>query len=453
MLSPRAACQAALSDLMGALPMPHALLTESFCKRLLREAKDLPAGAAIDYFSIDTKKLSLRVRGPSEQYRNGLLSWRFVYRFDRKQVPLTFGHYPTWSSAEVHAKARRAQVILDEKRDPRAVLFPRLEPSSIVTAKPAIDTVQAMFRRYAAEKLSEKSNSHRINTVGYFERHVLKAWDGLDVHSLTKRAASDLIQTVKTENGPIAANRLATALSAWGSFMVDAGVLDVSPFIRLPKSPEQERQRSLVKIREDGTLDLDEIIWVWRAAVRLGGPPGRFVQLLCTTPFRRDEAAKLERGEVTEGTCILPAARCKNGRRTGRDFSLQLGPMARAILMECPDTGRFYFSKSGKRPLSGFARIKEDIDKLILAMRGRPLSPAWCFHDLRRALRTALSGLKVDDAIGEAVLNHLPEKLLRTYTINSLATEKRQALRLWSDYFSAALANPHFNAAELEAAE
>jgi integrase len=415
----------------------HRSLTETFCKRRTVRA----ALQITDYYDTRLANLSLRLTPPSKQHRSGLLTWRFGFRVNGKKGVVTVGRYPAWSADAALLKGRKLQVMVDEGKDPREASGLPRKP---IAASPAtIDVVAKMFRRYAAERLSEKSDSHRINTVGYFERHVLKAWDGRDVRSLTKRDASDLIQTVKTENGPVAANRLATALVTWGAFMTDVGVLDASPFVRLPKTAEQERQRSLVTIREDGALDLGEIVAVWRAAERLGGPAGRFVRLLVTTAVRRDEAAQLPRTEVNleEGTWILPAARCKTGRRAGRDFLIPLSLMARAVLMECPDVGPYYFSKTGKRPISGFAHIKESIDDIILEMRGLPLSPAWCFHDLRRTVRTALSGLKVDDAVGEAVLNHLPQKLLRTYAINSLAAEKRQALTLWSDRLDAALAS------------
>jgi Arm DNA-binding domain len=233
--------------------MPHASLTEAYFHR---EARDLPTGVAIDYFSIDTKKLSLRVRGPSEQYRKGLLSWRFVYRFDGKQIPLTFGHYPTWPSAEAHAKARRLQVILDEKRDPRAVLFPQPEPLPAPVVQPSADTVRAMFARYEVE-LDNKSNNYRRNVTGFFNNYILPAWSERDIHSLTKREIVDLRKVVKTKSGPVAANRFGTATSAWFTFLVREGVLEVSLASKLPRTEERPREQVLTE---------PQLVRVWRAA-------------------------------------------------------------------------------------------------------------------------------------------------------------------------------------------
>jgi hypothetical protein len=62
------------------------------------------------------------------------------------------------------------------------------------------------------------------------------------------------------------------------------------------------------------------------------------------------------------------------------------------------------------------------------------LNAAWTLHDLRRTVRTGLGGLGAAPHVGEAILNHLPAKLIRTYDKNKYEPEKRQALDLWADH-------------------
>ena len=55
----------------------------------------------------------------------------------------------------------------------------------------------------------------------------------------------------------------------------------------------------------------------------------------------------------------------------------------------------------------------------------------WVVHDLRRAVRTGIDQLGTPPHICEAVLNHLPPKLVRTYNLNTYENEKRKALSAW----------------------
>jgi hypothetical protein len=269
--------------------MPHASLSESYCARLLRAVAALPAGAEVDYFSTTTPKLSLRARGPSKQHRHGLLSWRFAYRYAGEQIVLTFGGYPTWTSAMAHAKARKAQVLLDEKQNPRAILYPN--PAASTATLPPVDTGKMMFERYDDAVLSSKSNAHRANTIGYFRRHILPLCGERGVKEVTRREIVDLIDGVARTRGPITANRLSAAISAWLNFLVGDGILDVSPAGRLRKSEEKPRERCLSEA---------ELVTVWQAADQLGGPHGRFIKLLIATLARRDEAAGLPFREIGE---------------------------------------------------------------------------------------------------------------------------------------------------------
>jgi len=58
---------------------------------------------------------------------------------------------------------------------------------------------------------------------------------------------------------------------------------------------------------------------------------------------------------------------------------------------------------------------------------------------LRRTVRTGLGALGIEPHISEAVINHLPPKLVRTYDTNTYLKEKRAALDLWASEFDVAL--------------
>jgi hypothetical protein len=88
--------------------------------------------------------------------------------------------------------------------------------------------------------------------------------------------------------------------------------------------------------------------------------------------------------------------------------------------------GRELIFGSGKGGYSGWSKSKAEMDEVV------KLKKPWTLHDLRRTGRTGLGILGVAPHIAEAVLNHLPPKLMRTYDKNKYEREKREALDLWA---------------------
>ena len=78
-------------------------------------------------------------------------------------------------------------------------------------------------------------------------------------------------------------------------------------------------------------------------------------------------------------------------------------------------------------------KAKINIDKVA------KLQAPWTIHDLRRTVRTGLGMLGVLPHVAEAVLNHLPAKLIRTYDRNTYAAEKKAALDAWANHLEATI--------------
>ena len=410
--------------------MPRASLTKTFCERT-----NYKPGVTTTYFDDRTTGLALRTSPPSRHHKHGLKVWRFEYRYGGRPLVITIGRWPAWSSEEAHAFANKARVCLDNNQDPAAVLRPATEIATQAAPVPA-DTVSAMFRRYAASRLSELSDAHRINVASFFRRYAIPAWGERGVGTLQRREIVDLLNDIKNAGNPISANRAAGHISAFFSWLIEQGILTAdSPAVRLPKSKETPRSR---------VLSLDELALIWRAADQLRGPVGRFVQLLAVTLTRRDEAAGLLRTEIDGDAWLLPAARNK----PKRDFLITLPPLAREVLDKCPDTGPYFFSMTGRRPLSGFARAKAAIDAAIIKLQGpgQPPLPHWTFHDFRRSV-SHLAELKIDDTVIERLLNHKMAKLAGTYNCYDYREPKAEALQKWNDCLASHITNLEMRAA------
>ena len=92
------------------------------------------------------------------------------------------------------------------------------------------------------------------------------------------------------------------------------------------------------------------------------------------------------------------------------------------------------FGRTRAGGFSGWSKSKDDFDKVV------KLKEPWTVHDLRRTVRTGLGELGIQPHIAEAVLNHIPPKLIRTYDRNKYESEKRAALDQWATHLKSVVA-------------
>ena len=189
------------------------------------------------------------------------------------------------------------------------------------------------------------------------------------------------------------------------------------------------------KARRERVLDHGELRALWAAWGVQGYPFGLMQKLLLLTAVRRAEMAEMTWAELddpeTPTRWLIPACRTKNGR----EHVVPLSRPARAILTEMPRfTGPFVFSTlGGKRPVSGFTKARDRVDKLVveLAEDEEGAIPHWTWHDLRRTARTEMARLGIADAVAERVLNHTQPGLVETYNRFRYEAEKADALERW----------------------
>ena len=203
----------------------------------------------------------------------------------------------------------------------------------------------------------------------------------------------------------------------WG---VGRGDVPVNPCDGIP-SPTADNIR-------DRTLSNPEMRAIYIATRQLSGSLGHKVRMLFHTAARLGEVADMKRSEIIGDTWVIPGARTKNGR----DHHVPLTSAALADLRSLPDNGpdAFIFSTTaGKRPSSDYTKLKAKLQDLS-GTKG------WNFHDIRRTVRTKLAELGVPEEVAERVLNHTPEKLVRTYNRHRYRGEIRDALEKWGRHLA-----------------
>ena len=374
-----------------------------------------------------------RARGLALRLRpGGSPRWVFVYRDDTGKQR----RYPIGEANPNAAEQRPDSFTLDQAqavaRDLRADVKAGREAGASIAAKQVEEIkakptlFSAIVERYLAarrpdapiEKLRMKPRSH-VECTRHLQVH-LKALHGLPLEAI-ERAHIDAELEKIGNVAAVTADKVRSTLSAMYVWAISKGICNVNPVAgTMALSEYKPRERA---------LDDAELAAVWRAAT-LDAPYGRIVRTLLLTGCRRDEIGGLRWAEIESANnsgkalIALPAERTKNGV----PHAVPLSTAALAVLATVKATEReFVFSRTD-RGFSAWSKNKTKLDKAAA------LKEPWTLHDLRRTVRTGMGKLGVQPHIAEAVLNHLPPKLVRTYDRNTYETEKRAALDLWANH-------------------
>jgi integrase len=412
-------------------------------------ALQLPAGKQ-DHIVWDDEipGFGLRLRA------GGSRSWVFQYALGDKQRRLSLGAATPESFSTVKDDGGKIKLGI---RDQAALLHAKVklgqDPAGDKTEsrKRASDTFEAIAKLY----LAEKKASTRASSYGETERHILKhakPLNGLQVAKIARRDIAGLIGTIKSNSGPVAANRVRSTLSDFFSWAMSEGVdgIENNPVLNTNKAEEVARER---------VLDDHELRAIWKHAGN--DHYGSIVKLLMMTGQRADEIASLrwsEIGKIDEkGRRIfepvelpkfvvdaidLPSNRTKNKR----PHVVPLSERAAAVLADQPrrvegdGALREFVFGIGQRGFSGWSRCKERLDDRITKDLGEPLKH-WTPHDLRRTVSTAMNDtLDVLPHVVEAILNHVSSLasgkrgVAGTYKKALYLRDRTEALKLWADH-------------------
>ena len=262
-----------------------------------------------------------------------------------------------------------------------------------------------------------------IAQVRYLNEHWADLHD-MPLSSITRADVATILATIAKDRGPVAANRGRAVLSKFFRWAIGEGLCDANPVAGTNVRDENDpRERSLSDM---------EAAAVWLAAP--DGDYGWILKLILLTGCRRAEIGDLKWSEIDfeARTITLPRERTKNHQQ----HTLPLSGPAMEILNSIPrhDGREYIFGRSGSTGFTNWSKSKEEFDRIV------NLKELWTLHDLRRTVRTGLGKLGVQPHIAEAVLNHLPPKLIRTYDRNTYAAEKRDALDKWASHLKVAVA-------------
>jgi integrase len=328
------------------------------------------------------------------------------YRHGGRQIMHSIGrHGAPWTPDTARNEARRLLGVVATGVDPCAQAL-------------AGEGFAVAIERYLERKRAALKPKSLEATELYLRKHAAPL-HGLRLDAIDRRKIAALLGQIETASGPVSRNRCRSALSAFFSWCVAEGLLELNPVQGTAKAGENGGRERV--------LTVEELCQLWRTLPQINAGFADIIRLLLLTGARRNEIGLLTWKEIDfkRGMVVLGPERTKN-RRT---HELPLSTQALAILARQPrhNSTDFVFSERGYQD---WDRAKQRLDRRL------GIAP-WTLHDLRRTCATQLGELGVQPHHIESVLNHYSGHragVAGVYQRAKYEPEMRDALRRWADH-------------------
>lgn len=373
-------------------------------------------------------------------------TWFLMVRLGNgKRTRIKLGGYPALglSAARELARAKRFETV--GGADPNALK--RETKRQAVRKRETERKLGEVLDQYERQKLSQLRHGGQARRAIDGNSGLLRAFVSRGINDIER---SDIVAAVRAhaERAPIAANRTLAFTKAFFNWCVDQEIVAANPAATI-KRPTKERTR-------DRFHTLDELIEIWVAMGDLGYPFEHLFRLLVVIPMRREELAGMPiseldlafGGDEDNAVWVLPAARTKRANA----LRVPLSPLAVSIIREAiaapdrPKDSPFVFSMTGDTSVSGYAKAKRRLDRIIHENRIEnaeaecvPLVAMlhWTIHDLRTTFSTlACEVMGADMAVTDRILNHVAtatrSKIMRIYNKSEMFEPRKRVLREWA---------------------
>ena len=395
--------------------MPAFKVTNKGIEALLRK----PRTKRIDYFDQAHAGLCLTV-GP----RGGV--WYYFRRIDGKLTRLRIGAWPEFGIRRAREAAGEFETTIAEGKHPKA----------------------QQARQMAAKRASREQDQERIvaNLVKAWEKHhfptigkrtqddyrrvlanFLDVFADQDCGSIMRGQIIRHLDSIKARS-PSQANRAAVVIRQLFAYAMDRFDLQVNAASNI-KNPSKPKARKR-------TLNREEIRVLWRACELAGYPYGHALRFALCTGQRIGEIGGMRWTDM-EGDFWANAENKPDQR-----IDLFLAGHARAILEDCPLIGTHVFTHGkvglrsdtwgGKKSGAIDRHIQPRIYEAATELEVQPIREHWTAHDLRRTVRTGLTGWAgVAPDTAERVLNHSISGLRAHYDFADYRPHVANALQAW----------------------
>jgi integrase len=449
--------------LPGVTPKGHFIMARTALTALTVQKIKPPASKASRTERYDAAVPGFGVRVTAE----GSRSWIFVYTSptQRKRRRYTIGIVDfkapdgetTLDLEQARAKANDLRRMVRGGHDPAAVR--ETTKAAVITEAQAAEgrTFRAVVDLYDKRDLTKNRRGWEVKRI--IERELIPHWGDKPIDAITAIDVEERIEALVEAEKPEAARRLFEIIRRIFNWTI------AKPSYKLKHSPaDRMKPGELIgkKTKRKRVLTNDELRALWHASKRTGYPFGPMIRTLMLTALRRGEVADAGRTEFDFGKdqlWTIPAERMKGEDGESKPHGVPLTTDILEIFETLPHFagGDFVFTTGdGKRPVSGFSKMKSRLDKLMLEELQK-IDPAkvrldpWTIHDIRRTVRTHLSALPVEELVRELILAHTKSAMGETYNQYSYLDEKRKALEMWAARLKLIVDPPTSNVVALRA--
>jgi len=95
------------------------------------------------------------------------------------------------------------------------------------------------------------------------------------------------------------------------------------------------------------------------------------------------------------------------------------------------------FSTNGRTPVSGFSKMKKQLDAAITELNGGKPLLHWTLHDLRRTFSSGWARLRIPTEVTEKALNHVGGTfggIVSVYNTHAYEAERAEAMEAWAKH-------------------
>ncbi len=348
----------------------------------------------------------------------GKITFIVMRRLHGKLVRRMLGQYPIMTLAEAREAALAALRDISKGVDPKE----KKAADRRAEAQRQANSFAMVAEEFITRHVRKLRSGHEAEAA--IRRELIKRWDARPIVEIGRRDIVTALEEIAESGRPYAAHKIYNYVSKLFAWAIARGMygIEISPCTGIKTSEIIGKKEPRQRVLSDS-----EIRAIWQATDSLGYPAGPFVRLLLLTGQRLREVAEMTWNEVDLDKALwtIPPERMKGDAA----HEVPLAPVAVELLKSLPHwRGDFVFSTTdGARPISGFSKMKLRID----AVTTEPIAP-WRFHDLRRTLRTGLSGLPIPNNVAELVIAHAQPGLHKIYDQHSYRAEKLRAFELWA---------------------